>query len=175
MLRSVIVVVACLATLACGSTSVVSSGTSASPSVPPSPSALGTPSASTSCPTAARVGAALGITLPKPTSVSGGTSTLPAGAVLIVCNYHASSYNVIIEVIQNIDPSYISKFSDRFPVAYKAVSGVGDQARTFYAPLSGGKNNEGVVATQGRTLVDITATDTPSTLAQLESLVRELL
>ncbi len=172
MLRRLIVFVAWVGISACGSTSVASSS---SPSVPPSPSLLSTPSASSKCPTAAVVGAALTITLPKPTSVAGGTSQLPAGAVVLVCNYHASTYNVIIEKIDNVDPSYISKFSDKFPVPYKPVGGVGDQARTFYAPLGGGRDNEGVVATKGRTLVSITATGTPSTLAQIETLVNQLL
>jgi hypothetical protein len=172
MLRSLVVVLACVGLCACGSSSVASSS---SPSVPPTPSPLGTPSASTQCPTAAAAGAALAITLPRPTSVSGGSSTLPAGAVLLVCNYHASTYNVIIERIENVDPSYISKFSDKFPVPYKAVRGVGDQARTFSVSIGGGRDNEGVVATKGRTLVAITATGTPSTLAQLEALASELL
>jgi hypothetical protein len=82
--------------------------------------------------------------------------------------------NVIIEVITNIDPSNIASFSDRFPVAYASVSGVGDQARSFVVSLGGGKTNEGVVATKGRTLVDITATATPASLAQIEALITQL-
>lgn len=159
---------------ACGSsTPLAASATSPSASAVPSP--LSTPSASAKCPTAATVGAALGITLPAPTSVAGGTTTLPAGAAALVCNYHASTYNVIIEIITNVDPSYISKFSSKFPVPYKTVAGVGDQARSFLQSLGGGRDNEGVVATRGRKLVSITATATPATLAQVEALVTELL
>ena len=121
------------------------------------------------------VGAALGITVPAPTSVIGGTETLPAGASGLACNYHASTYNVIIEIITNIDPKYISKFSSKFPVAYKTVAGLGDQARSFITSIGGGRDNEGVVATKGRTLVSITATATPATLIQVEALVRQLL
>jgi hypothetical protein len=55
------------------------------------------------------------------------------------------------------------------------VSGVGDQARSFQQALNGGRDNEGLVATKGSTLVDITATATPATLAQLEALVSQLL
>jgi len=158
-----------------GSTPLAGSATPSSPLASGAPSPLSTPSASSKCPTAATVGAALGMTLPAPTNVVGGTTTLPAGASGLVCNYHASTSNVIIEKITNIDPSYISKFSSRFPVPYKTVSGVGDQARSFYAPLGGGRDNEGVVATKGKTLVAITATATPATLAQVEALVSELL
>ena len=39
----------------------------------------------------------------------------------------------------------------------------------------GGKFNEGVVATKGKTLVAITATATPASLAQVEALVSQLL
>jgi hypothetical protein len=105
----------------------------------------------------------------------GGATQLPAGATGEVCDYHAQSFNVIIEVLRNISPSFISKFSSRFPVAYKTVSGVGDQARSFTAPIGNGKDNEGVVATKGSILVSITATATPATLPQVEALVNQLL
>ena len=135
-----------------------------------------TTAAPASCPTGARVGAALGIILPKPIGVPAtGATTLPAGVTGEVCEYHASTYNVIIERLTNISPSYIAQFTAKFPVAFMTVSGVGDQARTFSASLGGGKDNEGVVATKGTTLVDIAATDTPATLAQIEALVNQLL
>jgi hypothetical protein len=132
--------------------------------------------AAESCPTGATVGAALGITLPNPISVKGGGGTsLPAGATGVACEYAGKGLNVIIELISNIDPSYISQFSSKFPVPYTSVSGVGDQARSFLAPRNGGKDNEGVVATKGSNLVAITATDTPASLAQVEALVNQLL
>jgi hypothetical protein len=132
--------------------------------------------AAASCPTAATVGAALGITVNKPVGVAGGGGTqLPAGAKGLACDYSGTGLNVIIEVISNIDPSSITLFSSKFPVAYASVSGVGDQARSFSQPLNGGKDNEGVVATKGSTLVDITATATPASLAQIEALVNHLL
>ncbi len=137
---------------------------------------LETTAAPASCPTGATVGAALGITLPNPVSVKGGGGTqLPAGASGVACEYAGTGLNVIIELITNIDPSSISLFSSKFPVPYTSVSGVGDQARSFFAPLSGGKNNEGLVATKGSKLVDITATATPASLAQIEALVKQLL
>ncbi len=172
MLRPLIAALAFVVVCACGSTSVAATS---SPSLPPSPSPLSTPSASTKCPTAADVGAVLTVTLPKPTNVGGGTGTLPAGAVLLVCNYHSSMLNVIIEKITNIDPSYISNFSSRFPVPYKTAAGVGDQARTFYQSLGGGRDNEGIVASKGRTIVNIVATGTPATLDQLGTLANQLL
>ena len=92
-----------------------------------------------------------------------------------MCEYHAQTYNVIIEIITNISPSYIAQFSSRFPVAFANVSGVGDQARSFSQPLGGGKINEGVVATKAKVLVSITATATPATLGQVEDLVKQLL
>ncbi len=132
--------------------------------------------AAASCPSAATVNAALGVSLPEPVSVPGGGGTpLPAGATGVACEYHGATLNVIIELIANIDPSAISSFSARFPVAFTTVSGVGDQARSFRQALNAGKNNEGVVATKGRALVDVTATATPASLAQVEALVAQLL
>ncbi|MFI5091339.1 MAG: hypothetical protein ACHP7P_14925, partial [Terriglobales bacterium] len=117
-----------------------------------------------------------GITLPKPVGVPvTGATTLPAGVTAVVCDYHAATYNVIIERLTNISPSYITQFSTNFPVPFTTVSGVGDQARAFSAPIGGGKDNEGVVATKGTTLVAIIATATPASLAQLEALVNQLL
>ena len=158
----------------CGSTSLAGSAAS-TPSGSGVPTPLSTPSASAKCPTAADVGSALGITVPAPTTVAGGTTTLPAGAKPLICNYHASMYNVIIEKITNIDPSYINNFSSKYPVPYKTVAGVGDQARSFVQSIGGGRINEGVVATKGRSLVAITATATPATLDQVAALVRQLL
>jgi hypothetical protein len=127
------------------------------------------------CPSGSTIGSALGITLPNAVSVAGGTVTIPGGAHGIACEYHGMSDNVIIELITNISPSYISQFSVHFPGGYKTVSGVGDQARTFVQPLGGGKDNEGVVAVKGSTIVSIDATATPASLAQLEALVNQLL
>jgi hypothetical protein len=143
----------------------------ATPPAVPSPSA-----ASRSCPTAATVDSALGVTLPKPVGIAGsGGTQLPVGAQATVCEYHAQTYNVIIEIITNISPSYITQFSSRFPVAFANVSGVGDQARSFSQPIGGGKINDGVVATKGNTIVAITATATPATLGHVEALVKQLL
>lgn len=159
---------------ACGGSGVASPSAAAStPSVVAIPTVTAAPR---SCPTGAAVGAALGITLPKPVGVAGNGSTqLPAGATGVACEYPGKSLNVIIELISNIDPSNIAQFSNRFPVAFKTVTGVGDQARSFVVSLGGGKDNEGVVATKGRSLVAITATATPASLAQLEALVNQLL
>src|SRR5665213_900468 len=157
---------------ACGGTTAGSP----SPVASTSPVLPTTTAAPSSCPTAATVGTALGITVPAPVGVVGGGATqLPAGATGEVCNYHAQTFNVIIEVLKNISPSFISKFSSQFPVAFKSVSGVGDQARSFSAPIGGGRDNEGVVATKGSTLVAIVATATPASLAQVEALVNQLL
>jgi hypothetical protein len=93
----------------------------------------------------------------------------------VACDYHATTYNVLIELITNISPSYIDQFSSKFPVPYTSVSGVGDQARSFYQTLGVGKDNEGVVATKGSNLVSIVATATPASLAQVEALVNQLL
>ena len=128
------------------------------------------------CPSAAVVGSALGVTLPKPTGVAGGGGVpLPAGSTAIVCEYAGKTYNVIIELFTGFPPADISLFSARFPVPYQNVSGVGDQARSFQQSLNGGKDNEGVVATKGMNLVSITATATPASLAQVEALVNSLL
>ena len=132
--------------------------------------------ASASCPTAATVGGALGVTLANPVSIAGGGGApLPGGATAVACEYAGKSLNVIIELLANVSPSYIDNFSSKYPVPYANVSGVGDQARSFVQSLGGGKDNEGVVATKGSTLVAITATATPASLAQLEALVKQLL
>jgi hypothetical protein len=158
-----------VAMTACGSSSVAS--TPSTTASVPTPTA-----ASRTCPTGAQVGSALGVTLPSPTGVvAAGGTPLPTGAKEEVCEYKGSSYNVIIVLLTNIDPSYISKFSDHFPVPYASVPGVGDQARSFSVSLGGGRDNEGLVATKGRTLVAITATATPASLAQIEALVNSLL
>ena len=133
------------------------------------------PTAST-CPSGATVGSALGITLPDATDVVGASlATLPAGATGIVCDYKGASDNVLITALQNIPASDISKFSAKFPVTFKPVSGVGDEARSFFQSLGAGRNNEGVVAAKGTTVVSIVATYTPATLSQLEALVNSLL
>jgi hypothetical protein len=165
-----------------GGPSTAGPATAAPPtSAPTTAAAAATPpgnptvtAAPASCPTAAAVNAALGVQVPAPLGIKGGTK-LPAGATGVVCEYHAAAYNVIIEVITNIDPSYVSQFTKKFPVAGSAVSGLGDQADAFSQALGGGKVNEGVVASKGSTIVDITATATPATLAQLEAFVATLL
>jgi hypothetical protein len=134
--------------------------------------------ASAQCPSGSTIGSALRITLPNAVSVAGGSAggtVFPAGAKGMACEYRGSSDNVIIELITNISPSYIAQFSVHFPGGYKTVSGVGDQARYFVQQLGGGKDNEGIVATKGSTIVSIDATYTPATLAQLEALVNQLL
>jgi hypothetical protein len=164
------------------------SGTSPPAAVAATPTATAAPHSTTAaphsttaaapatCPTAATVGSALGITVPAPTGIKGGGGTqLPPVATGVVCEYRGQTLNVIIELLRNISPSYITQFSTRFPVAFGRVSGVGDQARSFSVSLGGGKDNEGVVATKGSTLVDVTATDTPASLRQIESLVSQLL
>ena len=93
----------------------------------------------------------------------------------VVCDYRGRAYNVILEILTNVDPSFLTQFSSRFPVPYTSVSGVGDEARAFLQPLNGGTDNEGVVASKGSTIVAIVATATPATLAQIEALVNELL
>jgi hypothetical protein len=162
---------------ACGGSSAATppakSAPVTTPSAQPLPSAT---AASPTCPSGVTVGTALGITLPNPTGVAArGGTPLPGSATGVACEYAGKSYNVFIELIRNISPSYIANFSNRFPVPFVSVSGVGDQARSFLAPLNGGKDNEGVVATKGRTLVSITATATPASLGQLEVLLRQLL
>jgi len=172
--------------------SVALAACSSSSSAPPAASTPATPGASTAaasaapistpttttaaatCPTAATVDAALGTSLPAPVGIGTGSNQLPAGATGVACEYHASTYNVIIELISNIAPSSITNFTKNFPVAPTAVSGVGDQAWSFSQSLGPGVN-EGVVATKGTTLVSIGATYTPATLAQVEALVNSLL
>ena len=143
--------------------------TSAAPITTPT-----TTTAAATCPTAATVDAALGTSLAAPIGIGTGSTKLPPGATGMACEYHASAYNVIIELISNIAPSSITDFTKNFPVTPVAVSGVGDQAYSFAQSLSSGVN-EGVVATKGTTLVSIGATYTPATLAQVEALVNSLL
>ena len=114
--------------------------------------------------------------LPDATGVAGGGGTqLPGGATGLVCDYHTTSENVIIVKITNISASYLSQFSKNFPGGFKNVPGLGDQARSFFQTLAPGKNNEGVVAAKGSTIVSIGATYTPASLSQIEALVNQLL
>ena len=170
---------------ACGGSSSAPPATSAAatavasvataPAVSAAPiSTPATTTAAATCPTAATVDAALGTSLPAPVGIATGSTGLPAGATGFACEYHASAYNVIIELISNIAPSSITNFTKNFPVPPVAVSGVGDQAYSFSQTLSAGVN-EGVVATKGSMLVSIGATYTPATLAQVEALVNSLL
>jgi hypothetical protein len=118
----------------------------------------------------------LGITVNEPVGVAGGAGTqLPAGAKGIACDYSGAGLNVVIEAVSNMDPSSITLFSTKFPVAYASVSGDGDRARSFSQPLNGEKDNEGVVATKGSTVVSIIATGTPASISQIEALVNQLL
>ena len=162
---------------ACGSSSP-SPTTGAATSTPTPLASAATPTivaASSQCPSGAAVGSALGTTLPDATGVAGGgTTQLPSGATGLVCEYHAATENVIIVKVTNISASYISKFSANFPGGYKTVSGLGDQARSFFQTLAPGKNNEGVVAAKGSTIVAIDATYTPASLSQIEALVNQL-
>jgi hypothetical protein len=159
---------------ACGSSSpTASSSTAATPTPVPTPTAA---AAAAQCPSGSTVGSALSTTLPDAVVIPNtGTSQLPSGATGISCDYHAASYNVIITVLQNVSASDISQFSQHFPVAFKPVSGVGDEARSFFESLGAGRNNEGLVAAKGSTVVAIVATYTPATLSQLEALVNSLL
>ena len=175
-----------LALAACGGSSspppaaasAATLGTTTAPTSAASAAAITSPTTTTAaaiCPTAATVDSALGTSLPAPVGVDAGSTGLPAGATGVACEYHASTYNVIIELISNIAPASITNFTKHFPVPPVAVSGVGDQAFSFSQTLTGGKVNEGVVATKGSTLVSIGATYTPATLAQVEALVNSLL
>jgi hypothetical protein len=174
--RAALLVTAAAALAACGGTGTLPPSSAASTPTPsgPTPTAA---AAHAQCPSGTTIGSALGIALPNPVSVANGDTgpPLPGGATGMGCEYHGTSDNVIIEFVTNISPSYISQFSAHFPGGYKTVSGVGDQARYFSQPLGGGKDNEGVVAVKGSTIVAIDATDTPASLAQLESLVNQLL
>lgn len=160
---------------ACGSSSpTTSSSTGATPTPVPTPTAAAATTAQ--CPSGSAVGSALSTTLPDAVVIPNtGTSQLPSGATGISCDYHTTTDNVIITVLQNVSASDISQFSQHFPVAFTPVSGVGDQARSFSVSLGGGKTNEGLVAAKGSTVVAIVATYTPATLSQLEALVNSLL
>jgi hypothetical protein len=164
--------------VACGSTSSPTTsapGATLTPTAAAPTSAAATPTAaaaSAACPSGATVGSALGTTLPD---AAGGGSQIPGAAASLVCNYHTATENVIIEKLVNINPSIISQFIKNFPGGVKTVSGVGDQATSFYVTLGAGKDNEGVVATKGSTLVSIGATATPASLSQIDALVNSLL
>ena len=157
-----------------------SSGGTASPAASTGaiPTVLAT-TASLACPAAPIVDAALGVTVAPPVNVTGGSpsATFPPGALVIVCEYVGvgEGQNVVIGLLDNMPASTIDTYSNRFPVPFSAVPGLGDDARAWRQTLSSGVTNEGVVAVSGSNLVNITATGTPATLAQVEALVRSLL
>jgi hypothetical protein len=175
-----ILLAACGGSSGTGTTPTAGGTAPAATAAPPTATAAlpGITAASAACPSGSSVSSALGTSgLPNAVGVAppASTSEFPAGATGIVCEYHATTANVIIEVIMNIPGSYISAYSSHFPAGFQTVPGVGDQARSFHQTLGGGKDNEGVVATKGTTLVAVDATDTPATLGQIESLVSSLL
>jgi hypothetical protein len=131
------------------------------------------------CPTAAQVGAALGMTLPPPRSVSGGGG-LPAGVTGVVCDYRSASSEVLVEVFANVDPSYVQHDEQSIQarsasVRFTPVTGLGDQAVSYSYSLGSGADAEGVLATKGSNFVGVYATRTPASLTQIEHLVSELL
>lgn len=167
--------VAGAALTACGGSST---GSSSAPGATTPTAPVATPAGSPAagqCPSASTVGSALGFTVNAPVVIPGGGTSLPAGATGVSCDYGGPSLNVLVQILANVTPATITQFSDKFPVAYTSVPGVGDQARSFRQALNGGKDNEGVVATKGSALVNIVATDTPASLSQIEALVSLLL
>jgi hypothetical protein len=83
-------------------------------------------------------------------------------------------------MVSNISSSYVAQqeqavTSRSATVKFTSVSGVGDQAVTYDYTFSGSFTAEGVLATKGSNFVAISATRTPATLSQVETLVNQLL
>ncbi len=183
---AIAMLVAAVTISACGGPSASPPTGSHSPSataaaITPSPTAIATPVPTASpavpgCPGAAVVGDTLGTHVDEPTTVANSLGkSLPSGAKAVACKYAGNGETVLIELFSNIASSNISLFSNKFPVKYTSVKGVGDQARAYSKSLGGGKQNIQVVATKGKNLVSITALATLASLSQIEALVTQLL
>jgi len=171
---------------ACGGSSGGSAPSSSGPaqSATPTPAASGTTptpgsgTATLSCPTAAEVGAALGLTVPAPTTI--GTS-----ASGISCNYLSLSAPVLdveISIVHDIPTAYLGTAEASMQAsaatvgfAFTPVSGVGDQAYSYSYSLGSSETALGILAVKGTTFVGIACTRTTATLTQVEAYVNQLL
>jgi len=175
-----------LAVAACGSTAGGSAPATSAPAQTATPTAAvttatPTPASGTaalSCPTAAEVGAALGLTVPAPTTI--GTS-----ASGVSCNYLSTSAPVLdveISIVHEIPTTYISTAEASMQAsaatvgfAFTPVSGVGDEAYSYSYSLSPSGTALGILAVKGTTFVGIACTRTTATLTQVEAYANQLL
>ena len=174
-----------IAVAACGSATSGSSSSSSAAGTATSTAAVSTATAtatsattSLSCPTASEVGAALGITVPAPTTI--GTST--AG---VSCNYLSESapvLDVVVSIVHGIDTTYLTTAEASMQAtaasagfAFTSASGVGDKAYTYsYAPTAS-ETALGIIAVKGTTFVGIACTGTTTTLSKVEAYASQLL
>jgi len=177
-----------LATAACGSSGTPSAGTSQPPtsSSASTPAPAGTSSSPvldvTGCPSASTVGSAFGgADLPAPTTVSGFSSALPAGATGIGCSYLSSNHDVIINLIDGYPASDFSASEGAVDsnvghtLAFSPISGLGTEAvsYTWTSPIYGPA--VGVIVQDGTSHVSVYAAGLSATVAQVTGLASQLL
>jgi hypothetical protein len=143
------------------------------------PASTATPASGTttlSCPSASAVGAALGITVPAPTTI--GTS-----ASGVSCNYLSTSpvIDVVVSIVHGIDTSYLTTAEATLQATaastgftFTPVSGVGDAAYSYSYNITSG-TALGIIAVKGTTFVGIACTMTTTTLAKVEAYASQLL
>jgi len=144
------------------------------------PASTATPASGTStasCPTASSVGAALGITVPAPTTY--GTS-----AAGIACNYLSETppvLDVLVSIVHGIGTSYLTTAEASLQAtaastgfSFTSVSGVGDEAYTYSYSITSG-TALGIIAVKGTVFVGIACTGTTTTLAKVEAYANQLL
>ncbi len=143
------------------------------------PAATATPASGTtalSCPTASEVGAALGLTVPAPTTI--GTS-----ASGVSCNYLSTSpvLDVVVSIVHGISTSYLSTAEATLQAtasttgfSFTPVSGLGDQAYSYSYSVTAG-TALGVIAVKGTTFVGIACTFTTTSLSKIEAYASQLL
>jgi hypothetical protein len=176
-----------LAVVACGGASTSSSaatsaaaGTATPTAAVSAPAATATPASGTttlSCPTASEVGAALGLTVPAPTTI--GTS-----ASGVACNYLSETPPVLdveVSIVHGISTSYLTTaeasqqaIAAGIGFSFTSVSGVGDEAYTYSYNITSG-TALGIIAVKGTTFVGIACTMTTTTLAKVEAYANQLL
>lgn len=175
-----------LAVAACGGGAGGSAPATSAPGQTATPTAAvttATPTATAgaatlSCPTAAEVDAALGLSVPAPTTI--GTS-----ASGVSCNYLSTSapvLDVVISIVHGIPSTYVSTAEASMQAsaatvgfAFTPVSGVGDEAYSYSYSLSASGTALGILAVKGTTFVGIACTMTTATLTQVEAYANQLL
>jgi hypothetical protein len=160
----------------CGSTGAGTSPPTATPTATASLAPSVAPAVG--CPSAADVGAGLGLTPPAPTA-----NVLPEG---VLCNYQWGTQDVLITLIPGVTSSIFStsetavktfqkQLTGLSSITFSSVSVVGDEAYSYSYPGAGGSTDDGILAVEGTDYAGVSCTGTKVPLTQIEAFVRQIL